>query len=138
MDRFEIARFPAATGDISACPGGSPSVFFASLHSVLRYRHETSQKLRFFSGETLRYACIAFLGVWGGINLCHAVGRRTAPTVRGERMTLGLSDLALALALLAFRCKAPIPGWLLLVGGLCGVCCWLRSVYRQSLHNTTM
>jgi hypothetical protein len=81
---------------------------------------------------------IVILSGWGLRDLVQAAYPRGGPTARQERLWRGLSRIFLALALFAYS-GGRVPAALLLgATGLGFAAAWLVSVYRQSLHNTTM
>lgn len=85
---------------------------------------------------TLLFA--APLALWGVLNFGKALQRNAQPTLRQERLLCGVGGLGLALTLTAWHAKRMAPAWLLLGLSLLALLAWLVSLYRQSLHNTTM
>jgi hypothetical protein len=81
---------------------------------------------------------IVALAMWGGLSLLLAWRGREGPEMRRTHLLAGLSGICGALALWT----GPRYGWLpATVCGIAGIGCgaaWLYTLYRHSLHNTTM
>lgn len=82
----------------------------------------------------LRIVC----SLWGGIYFLRAWRGREGPEQRRAHLLAGLSGIFGALALWGAERYGWIPAVVFGIAGVgCGVA-WLTTLYRHSLHNTTM